>query len=132
MSNPKVKVGYMCGVAWQHELGETDVIVYGSEAELRENADCTDECGVVKVEVKLVKWVKPQKLLEEHDYLIHYIAVRETIKGEEWNTSGSISVKATNRDSAIAVARAKLYKLGLSRKLKIRILYVSRGGFICE
>ncbi len=43
---------YLCDIAASHELGETDVRVYESEAALRESHDCTDECGgVVKATV---------------------------------------------------------------------------------
>jgi hypothetical protein len=58
----KVKRAFVCGVAWQHELGETDIKLHPSLESLWREHKCTDKCGVVEVEVRLVRWVKPQSL----------------------------------------------------------------------
>lgn len=56
--------GFMCGVDWQHELGAADdgTRVYPSEGSLRDHLKCADECGVVEVEVRFVRWVQEQNL----------------------------------------------------------------------
>ena len=53
---------FMCGVAWQHELGETDVKTYGSAKDCENDQGCTKTCGIVEVEIRLKKWVKKQKM----------------------------------------------------------------------
>jgi hypothetical protein len=63
LSDPEEKIAYMCGVAWQHELGHAlgGNKLYPSVEDLKESSKCTDQCGVVEVNVELVKWVQPQK-----------------------------------------------------------------------
>ena len=56
------KVAYMCGVAWQHDLGNDEVKLYASERSCLERESCVDECGVAEVHVTFVRWAKPQKL----------------------------------------------------------------------
>lgn len=63
-----VKAGYVCGVDWQHELGEPGLIgpackVYNSIEELQAGESCTAECGAVEVEIRLKRWVIPQGLI---------------------------------------------------------------------
>ena len=55
---------YMCGIAWECELGETDVKVYSSEKCLKEDHDCWEECGIVEVEIpeNAVKYLCPGKV----------------------------------------------------------------------
>lgn len=48
----------MCGVNFDHELGETVVKVFSSVKELKGDAKCWPDCGIVKVKVYLGKWVK--------------------------------------------------------------------------
>jgi len=46
--------GYMCKVDYDYHL-ESDyygVTIYPSEKSLKDNLECTDECGIIKVEVK--------------------------------------------------------------------------------
>ena len=62
MKKTETKKAYMCGVAWQHEIGNTDVTIWPSKESLERNNKCSDECGIVEVEVKLKRWVKKQKL----------------------------------------------------------------------
>lgn len=57
----KSKTAYMCGIAWQHEIGETDVEVFPTR-KLCEGMHADDECGIVEVKVTFVRWVKNQKL----------------------------------------------------------------------
>ena len=63
--NTKV-FGYMCGVDFQHELGEASGgnLVYPSLADLKHHAKCWESCGVVKVSVQLVEWVVPQDIMK--------------------------------------------------------------------
>ncbi len=57
----KTKKIYVCGVDWQHEIGEaSDVIMYPSVESLKKHRTCWEECGIVELEVKLTKWVEPQ------------------------------------------------------------------------
>ena len=44
---------YLCGVAWQYELGETDEIgIYDSVDKLKKDNNCWKECGIVEVDAK--------------------------------------------------------------------------------
>jgi hypothetical protein len=61
------KVGYVCGVAWQHKLGVPEMLgpacrLYNSAEELKKQG-CVEECGAVEVEITLRRWVIPQNLL---------------------------------------------------------------------
>ncbi len=64
MKRSRIKriVGYMCGVDWDHELGQAlgGNVIYPSKADLIANKKCTDECGIVEVEVRLKKIIKKQ------------------------------------------------------------------------
>ena len=55
---------YMCGIAWECELGNTDVKVYASEEDLKEDHDCWEECGIVEVSISgnEVRYLYPGKL----------------------------------------------------------------------
>lgn len=61
---------FMDGIDWQHHL-EADskgTPLYPSEVTLRRNKTCiaTGGCGVVEVEVRLIRWVEPQDLKWDH------------------------------------------------------------------
>lgn len=57
------KKAYVCGVDWQHEIGEVnDVKLYSSIEVLKEERTCWKECGIVELELSLVGWVEPQDL----------------------------------------------------------------------
>jgi hypothetical protein len=62
MSKNETIIVYTCGVAFQHEIGETDVRFYESEEQLKKKRTCWKECGIVKVEVKLIEWLEPQTI----------------------------------------------------------------------
>jgi len=57
---------YACGVDFQHELGEVSdyTKVYSSPEDLKRQAPCWEECGIVELEVKLSKWIEPQDLFK--------------------------------------------------------------------
>lgn len=56
------KIGYLCGVDWQHDIDQ-DAEVYASPKLLEDAKGCVVQgCGIVKVKMTEVKWVKPQKL----------------------------------------------------------------------
>ncbi len=59
---------YVCGVDWQHELGEEmakpDVVMYPSVASLKKHRTCWKECGIVELSVKLNRWVSAQDLFK--------------------------------------------------------------------
>lgn len=52
--------GFMCLTDLAFELGYAmgGNVVYPSEADLRENKKCVDQCGIAKVKVSLVEVVK--------------------------------------------------------------------------
>lgn len=54
----KTKKAFMCGVSFQHELGETDVRLFPTAKALKERLNCSDECGIAEVEVRFKRWVK--------------------------------------------------------------------------
>lgn len=51
----------MCGISWQHELGETDVRVFETPSALEKFHKPMD-CGIVECEVTLKRWVKKQTI----------------------------------------------------------------------
>ena len=59
-----VVVGYMCGTDWSCELGAASDgnKVYPSVGALMEERKCTDECGIVEVEVKFRRVVRESKI----------------------------------------------------------------------
>ena len=59
------KISYICGVDWQHEVGEcNDVQLYSSIKALKKARTCWEECGIVELEIKVKKWVEPQNLFK--------------------------------------------------------------------
>lgn len=52
---------YTCGVNWQHEVGECKVDMHDSVKSLKRDRQCWKQCGIVELEIKLIKWVTPQK-----------------------------------------------------------------------
>lgn len=70
MKNPrsrdrKPRTAYMCGVAWQHEVGETECELFASAEACEKSMGCTRDCGIVEVRVSLRRWVKEQKPISE-------------------------------------------------------------------
>jgi hypothetical protein len=59
----KTKRVFVCGIAWQHEVGETDVKMYPTAVDCAADQRCADDCGVVELEVTEVRWVKEQRPL---------------------------------------------------------------------
>lgn len=67
-----MKKYYLCGISFQHELGETDEIgIYDSIEELKSKHYCWEECGIVELNVendndpkdwKSFIWIVPQNL----------------------------------------------------------------------
>lgn len=55
-----MKIGYMCKVDFEHELGEAlgGNRIFSSIEDLKKNRKCVDECGIVRVEVRLVSVVE--------------------------------------------------------------------------
>jgi hypothetical protein len=56
-----VKKAYCCGIAWQHEMGETNTILYSTAKQCKQRCNCTNDCGIVEVEIRLKRWVVKQK-----------------------------------------------------------------------
>lgn len=59
-----VKTVYMCGIGWQHEVGETNVDVFPPDLEHMKKLTKHDleECGVARVEMRFIEWVVPQNI----------------------------------------------------------------------
>ena len=60
-----IEHGYMCGINWQHEVGEGNargVTIFRSVKELKEDHSCWKECGIVRVKISLDKWIEDQDL----------------------------------------------------------------------
>ena len=55
---------YMCAVDWQYELGEVNdyTKVYSSVEDLKRQRICWEQCGIVEVEVNMIKWIEPQNI----------------------------------------------------------------------
>jgi hypothetical protein len=55
MNEERTVTGYMCKVDWDFEIGNASDgnKVFPSVANLKEHLKCTDECGIVEVEVRL-------------------------------------------------------------------------------
>jgi hypothetical protein len=67
MNKEIVKKLYCCGVDIQHEICEAPDLegsmpLYSSVKELKKQRTCWKECGIVELELKLIKWVQPQDL----------------------------------------------------------------------
>lgn len=64
--NKDIRIGYVCGVDFQHELGEAnDVVIYSSIEALKTNRSCWTSCGIVKLEISVKSWVEKQNLSEK-------------------------------------------------------------------
>lgn len=57
-------IGYMCMIEFEDEMGMASggVRVYPSLEDLKENHDCWQSCGIVKVKVSLVETIHEQNL----------------------------------------------------------------------
>lgn len=55
--------GYMCSIAFDHELGEdpSGTRVYRSLEDLKRDHKCWNECGISVVEITLVNTIEPQE-----------------------------------------------------------------------
>lgn len=60
---------YMCGVDWRHHTlcDARGARIYGSENIAKNNRDCLGSCGLVEIEMKVRRWVKPQNLRPSKD-----------------------------------------------------------------
>lgn len=60
--NERVVTGFMCGVDFNYELGEAlgGNTIYPTEADLIANKGCTDQCGIVEVEIRLKRVIKEE------------------------------------------------------------------------
>ena len=61
---------YACGVDWQHEFGEASDIegcynLYSSIENLKKDKKCYNECGIVELNLSIVKWIEPQNFKED-------------------------------------------------------------------
>ena len=56
----KIVTVYLCGVDWQHELAAIGGKVWPSVKSLKKDCKCWKQCGIVKLNVTLDKWVSKQ------------------------------------------------------------------------
>ena len=77
----------MCKVAWDYELGNAlgGERIFPSEADLISNHKCTDQCGMVEVEVRLKRVIKECdfSIKPEKTYMVSQLkpdGTRETMK----------------------------------------------------
>jgi hypothetical protein len=58
---------YLCGIDYQHELGECDVKVFESVERLKQMQPCWEQCGIVELQIAIrkVTWIEEQNLFEE-------------------------------------------------------------------
>ena len=57
---------FMCGVDFQHELGECNTEVFDSVARLKQHKPCWESCGIVEFDTDIynVKWIAEQNLMK--------------------------------------------------------------------
>lgn len=68
---------YLCGIAFQHELGETSEInIYDSLEELKKGHICWEECGIVEIEIKDDK--------QPEDYSSSTWIVKQDLSIKDW------------------------------------------------
>lgn len=85
----KKVTAYICGTAAGWEVGETDFHVYPSALACRASEPCTDECGVVEVQVEIGAYVHhrsqpkgvPFQTFEEQK-LVNHILYEMSIYGD--------------------------------------------------
>lgn len=60
----KKKIAYMCGVAWQHDVGQGSgyIKIFATAEECEKGMKCAKSCGIVQVEIREVRWPKKQDL----------------------------------------------------------------------
>jgi len=63
----RTKIVYIDGVDWQHEVGETEATIWPSKSSILNYTPCASDCGVVKCELKLLRWVHSQNLKGAED-----------------------------------------------------------------
>lgn len=58
-----VKKGFMCKTDFEMELGKTNggVIIYPTEKDCKNRRDCIDQCGMVEVEIRVVRNITENK-----------------------------------------------------------------------
>lgn len=78
----KIVTGYMCGVDWDCEIGNAlgGNIIYCSEADLIENKRCTDQCGIVEVEIRLKRRIKESDFSIKPDKVYRVSHIKDGIK----------------------------------------------------
>ena len=77
------KIVYIDGTDWQHEVGETDAVVWPSLEMMKKRVPCIEQCGVVRCELKEIEWVyggSRDKEAKKTDYEAHIRWYEERIK----------------------------------------------------
>lgn len=77
------RIGYMCGTAWDHELGVAlgGNTIYASIEDLLTNEICAAECGVVEVRIKLKERITTSDFSIKRTKNIVYIPLTKMVKG---------------------------------------------------
>lgn len=61
-------VGYMCKTDYDWELPNIETYIYPSIEELKEKRSCVETCGIVEVEVRLLRIVQPESGTDGHSH----------------------------------------------------------------
>jgi hypothetical protein len=61
---------YMCGVDWQHEIGEAPDLegrmpIYSTVEELKAKRTCWPECGILEIVMTESQWIVKQDLYKK-------------------------------------------------------------------
>jgi hypothetical protein len=109
---------FMDGIDWQHHLQDDPdgTKLYPDEKSLRKANPCIESggCGVVEVEVNLVRWVEPQNLKYENDVTSH--ARAQGLKTTRWDIADHLKTKqdiAGYLDAVLEDGDPDLLKLAL-------------------
>ena len=94
----RVITGFMCKVDWDHELGTAlgGTNIFVSQADLIANKKCTDECGIVEVEIRLKQVVRESDYGIEPDKFYNVVS-RENGKRIIKKISGKDLLKKRNK-----------------------------------
>jgi hypothetical protein len=75
------KIVYVDANDWNHEVGETEVMVWPSEKSILEKCPCAGTCGVVKCEISFLEWVHLQTENIDHNKYISIL--KEELKSHQ-------------------------------------------------
>ena len=73
-------IAYVCGVSFQHEIGEcSDIPYYDTLEELKAKGKCWEECGAVELEFDGPYYPRDRTEIKSHEWV-----VRQTMFDKSW------------------------------------------------